>query len=154
MKVQDLFEGTWVIKNKDGKEKRFKDDTSPEAKAWASSSSPVKTKVAAYSQKYWDRKKDESESYSDVFPSTKIDPQSKDIEGMPGFSHNVDDLHVQKRSTAEFNGVMCATADIRVVMAFDKDDDMGLDEPTSDAVYIRVRRDEKKPKTLVFVKYL
>lgn len=36
MKVNDLFEA-WVIKNKDGKEKRFKNDDSPEALAWKNS---------------------------------------------------------------------------------------------------------------------
>lgn len=39
MKVEQLLEGVWVIKNKDGQEKRFKVKDSPEAKAWAASSS-------------------------------------------------------------------------------------------------------------------
>lgn len=38
MKLSDiLFEGMWVIKSKDGVEKRFKDDKSEAAQAWANS---------------------------------------------------------------------------------------------------------------------
>jgi hypothetical protein len=43
MKLRPLLEGMWVIKNIDGKEKRFKDDRSEAAIAWAQSRSP-KTK--------------------------------------------------------------------------------------------------------------
>ena len=54
MKLQQLLEGMWIVKNRDGKEKRFKDDNSPEARAWAASSSPVKKRKAAkYSDDWW-----------------------------------------------------------------------------------------------------
>lgn len=42
MKLQPLLEGMWVIKNLDGKEKRFKNDQSPEAIAWKNSRNPEK----------------------------------------------------------------------------------------------------------------
>lgn len=43
MKIAELLtEGTWIIKNKDGKEKRFRDANSAEAKAWKDSSTPTR----------------------------------------------------------------------------------------------------------------
>src|SRR5574343_136891 len=37
MKLQPLLEGKWIVKNLDGKEKRFSDYDSPEAQAWRTS---------------------------------------------------------------------------------------------------------------------
>lgn len=52
MKIQELFEGSFVVKNKDGKEKRFKDADSVEAKAFKVSSTK-KASPEKYSKQWW-----------------------------------------------------------------------------------------------------
>jgi hypothetical protein len=54
MKLQNLLEGMWVIKNLDGKEKRFKDDQSASAIEWKNSHTPkTQRQLDAEREKYW-----------------------------------------------------------------------------------------------------
>ncbi len=146
--------GMWIIKNKDGKERRFKDDESPEAIAWKNSSSPKKApKVALYSKEYWEAKEDAG---ADLLPWTKIrdDYAATDkIEQIvkDQFGDITYDWTIGKMSEKLRDGVPCATADIRVMYEIKPEDDLGVDEPTSDAQGIIVGRNPKNPKKIDFL---
>lgn len=150
MKISELLtEGKWVIKNKDGKEKRFKDDKSEAAIAWKNSSNPVKAKKPAkYSEEWW-RDQD-----ADTMPWDKIN----DLDGIDGiikdhFGSIQTDMDMMGPYRTEVNGVPVAGRKVRVMFRITPDDDMGVDEPTEDAQWIKVRRDVKNPEKLVFDGY-
>lgn len=157
--------GMWVIKNKDGVEKRFKDDESPEAKAWKASSKPKKASPVPkekYSQEWWDYQEDK-DPYSDkVYPGTKIDRDELTFDKLAdafkdaGYEErNVDDYHIQRATEKTIKGVRCAAYSLRVVYVYTKEDDIGVegDEPVSDSQVIYVARDSKNPKKFVFAGY-
>lgn len=163
-----MTEGAYVVKSKDGVEKRFKSADSAEAKAWAASTQkkPAKVKAEKYSQAWWDDKYlDNKSGYMagthSVFPSTKIDElevgdQFDKIAKQEGLGR-VEDWTVGGRGTSEVDGVRVATISIRMMFSFGKEDDLGLDvegdERVSDTQYITLRRDTKNPKKLVFAGY-
>jgi len=160
MKVSELFEGMYVVKNKDGKEKRFKTAESPEAKAWKESSSPSKVQLTAYSQAWWE-KKDETATSSLILPWDKIDSddvseQFDRIAKEHGFGR-IEDWYVQGRGEVKVDDVHSATVKVRMVFSFGKEDDLGLDikgdERVSDSQYVKLRRDTTNPKKLVFAGY-
>ena len=150
MKISELLtEGVWVIKNKDGKEKRFKDDKSEAAIAWKNSSSPVKAKKPSkYSEEWW-RDQD-----AGTLPWDKI----TDLDGIDyiikdHFGSIQTDIDMMGPYRTEVNGVPVAGRKVRVMFRITPDDDMGVDEPTEDAQWIKVRRDVKNPEKLVFDGY-
>ena len=51
------------------------------------------------------------------------------------------------------DGTSCATRIVRIMFEYGPDDDMGVDEPTSDTQSIVVARNPKKPNQLDFIKY-
>jgi len=156
-----VSEGMFVVKNKDGKEKRFKDDNSAEAKAWKQSSTKKSSvKLAAYSQAYWEYKEQNATS-SIVLPWDKIDPteigdQFDRISAEQGFGR-MDDFTVLGQSFGEVDGVKVRKVKVRMVFSFGKEDDLGLDvkndERISDVQTITLRRDTINPKKLVFAGY-
>lgn len=157
MKIAELLtEGMYIVKSKDGVEKRFKDADSAEAKAWKESTAK-KTKVAVYSQKYWEGKDDGER----IVPWTKITvdeiaDQFDAIASDQGFGR-IDDWTKQKNGETKVEGVDVATVGVRMAFSFGKEDDMGLDvegdERISDSQYIQLRRDVKDPRKLVFAGY-
>lgn len=168
MKVNDLFEA-WVIKNKDGKEKRFKNADSPEALAWKNSSSPKKEKktLEKYSDAWWDEK-NWTGDYTGVMPDKKI----TDLDLSAGklaaalkdeMTSEINDYHVMSGGTMKIGNTTVATARVRVTYEFDMKD-MGYDDETIansgnedgrglESVYVKVRRDPKKPENIVFAGY-
>lgn len=159
MKLHQILEGSYVIKNKDGKERRFKDDRDPAAVAWASSSSAKKS-AEKYTAAWWDEKawKDSLSATSTIYPWSKIKDdeitaQSGSIFDRAGFV-NVDDWNIVRHGTEGVDGIGTAAATIRVSYSLGPEDDMGVTDRVSDSGYIRVRRDTKNPKVLVFVGYV
>lgn len=63
MKVQDLIAEAWVLKNLDGKTKRFKNDQSSEAREWVKSKNPEKQETEKQREKRYEKedRKDEAE---------------------------------------------------------------------------------------------
>ena len=169
MKVNDLFEA-WVIKNKDGKEKRFKDANSPDAVAWKNSSSPKKApkaKLEKYSDAWWDEK-NWTGDYDGVMPDKKI----TDLDLSYGVlakilkdesSNELNDFHVTSSGTMKVGNTTVATARVRVTYEFDMKD-MGYDDETIsksgnqdgrglESIYVKVRRDHQKPEKIIFAGY-
>lgn len=162
MKIAELLnEGMYVVKSKDGVEKRFKDANSAEAKAWKDSTQKkTVTKFPKYGKVYWSRKADDY-NYDGKLPWSKIDSmevgdQFEKIAKEQGFGR-VEDFHVTKRDEMNVDGVTVATVSVRMVFSFGKEDDLGLDvegdERVSDSQYIKLRRDTKHPEKLVFAGY-
>lgn len=167
MKITELFseailvEGSWVVKNKDGQEKRFKDVNSPEAKAWATSSSKKPEKLEKFSDAWWDEQHF-SGKHTGPLPDDKIvaGPEgimSEDIEKMDAAGiDKVEDFTISRRGTMMVGKTTCATADLRVLVSYDAKE-MGVEhdqERIEDAVNIKVRRDEKDPKKFIFVSFI
>jgi hypothetical protein len=158
--------GMWVIKNKDGVEKRFKDDESPEAKAWKSSNSakrPSAVPKEKFSKEWWQYQEDNDKTFEKIMPWTKIDKYDLDsaslkdaFESAGWKEKNVDDWSVIGRGTEiNIKGVPCAAVEIRVVYVFTKDDDMGIegDEPVSDSGTFFAARSPKDPKKYIFARH-
>lgn len=159
MKFSELInEGNWLIKNKDGLQKRFKDAKSQAALDWKNSSSPKKPeKPKTYSQQWWDDKEAAAGYSTDgVYPGDKIDRNDVDdglvqklIKSSMTISHsNVTDWHFGRTSTVERDGVDCASIDVNVSLLFTKDDDLGLDNDVEEMDSITIARDPKNPKKL------
>lgn len=162
MKIKELLnEGSFIIKNKDGKEKRFKDAKSQEAADWKNSSSPVKKPIEKYTQEWWERKEDAVGRYTDVlYPWTTIEDREIDddlvrklLKGSFTISaENVTDWHTGRASTKKREGVDCAAIEVNVFLHFTKEDDIGLDDEDEDGVEetdsITIARDPKNPKKL------
>jgi hypothetical protein len=158
--------GSWVIKNKDGVEKRFKDDESPEAKAWKNSNSakrPSPVPKEKFSKEWWQYQEDNDKTFEKIMPWTKIDKYDLDsaslkdaFESAGWKEKNVDDWSVIGRGTEiNIKGVPCAAVEIRVVYVFTKDDDMGIegDEPVSDSGTFFAARSPKDPKKYIFARH-
>lgn len=155
MKIEELLhEGMWVIKNKDGKEKRFKDDKSSAALAWKDSSSPKrpsKKKAEKYTYDWW------MDSDADVLPWDKIedvDNLYKYIKGGTGVIREPDDWTFGGSYRDEVDGVPVAGRKIRLMYLITKDDDLGIDDNDGEGVEhsetIGIVRDVKNPKKFVF----
>lgn len=147
-KTVDLLEGMWVIKSMDGVEKRFKDKNSPAAKEWERSIKKKPAKAPKYSQEWW---------YSqdvDVYPWDKINAYDDNDEiqriATAQFGKAMDDWSLGKAYYREVDGVETAHAEVRVSYTYGPEDDMGSEEQVSDSERIKIRRDVKKPETLVF----
>jgi hypothetical protein len=144
----------WVIKNKDGQEKRFKDDESPEAVAWKNSSSPKKApKVALYSKEYWEKKEDDG---AEILPWTRIKGDEAAVDKIENivkdqFGNITYDWTLQGYGERDRDGVPCAITKVRVSYEIKPEDDLGVDKPTSDAQAIYVGRNPKNPKKLDFL---
>lgn len=162
--LKQIDEGMWVVKSKDGVEKRFKDVDSPEAKAWKESTAKKPTAPKEkFTAEWWDHKAQKDQqggNFDGIYPWTKIDRHlldAKDIEAAvkdAGFNmKNVDDFNVTGKADKKIDGVDCAGVKIRVAYSFDKDDDMGVDGPVSDAQSIIVVRSPKNPAKLIFAGY-
>lgn len=160
MQLKDIvLEGAFVVKNKDGVEKRFKNADSAAAKAWKETSKPKKEKLEKYSAEWWMDKHFDGEltpgtpikldSGDESFTSDKFDAMAKDM----GFGE-IEDYTAQGGGLISVHGVPTATLKIRLLISYSPEDDLGLDEPTTDSQNILIRRDTKNPKKFVFVKYL
>ena len=149
--LKQLDEGMFVVKNLDGVEKRFKDDTSPEAKAWAKTKSEKTKSSIKFSDAWWE------EQDLDVTPKTQIVDASDEIDSIVkdhfGGKHITTDWTLGSKGTIEVEGTTCATRVIRVMYEHKPESDLGHDEPVSDSQNIVVRRDRKNPNKIVFVKY-
>lgn len=160
-----INEGMYVVKSKDGVEKRFKDDDSAEAKAWRQK---IAKKAVAPKEKFtaewWDYKAEKDHqggNFDGVYPWSKIDRYSLDVEALSdvfddaGFNpKHVDDFSVIGKADKKINGVDCAGVKIRVSYSFDKEDDMGVDSFISDAQNIIAVRDPKNPAKYIFAGYV
>jgi len=150
LKEIKIFEGAFVIKNKDGKEKRFRDANSAEAKAWAQSES--KKKAAKYSQEWW------NEQDVNVHPLTKItvDDNGQVDRILKDQGHEADDWTFAGHYTKKVDGVMVAGRIVRAGWIFTKDDDMGHAEGSDSVEHYQnfgIVRDVKNPKKFVFDGY-
>jgi hypothetical protein len=165
MKINELLnEGMWVVKNKDGQEKRFKDSNSPDARAWVASSSkkPEKMeKMEKYSDAWWDDLH-WTGKHEGPMPDSKIVAgpagiMSEDIEKMDEAGIDaVEDFTITRNGRMMFGKTTCATADIRVLVSYDAKE-MGVEhdqERIEESVYIRVRRNEEDPRKFVFVSFV
>lgn len=155
MKFADLLnEGMFVIKNKDGVEKRFKSADSAEAKAWKDSSTK-KVKVAVYSKKYWEDKEDADPDR--VVPWTKIDAYDSNNEithiAKSEAGGTLEDWTIGRRYEKVVDGVPCAGIVVHMLISYSKDDDLGLESDVEETQNIGIRRDVKNPKKLVFDGY-
>lgn len=161
---EGLNEGRYVIKNQDGKEKRFKDHTSPEAVAWKASSSPKKStvKLAVYSDAYWAKKEDDAHDKDDYDFVTPWKPIKNDyaatdkinsvVEGQ--FNTDKIDWTLGRASEIKREGTTCAAIVVRVMYEYGPEDDMGVDEPVQDAQNILIARNPKKPTQIDFVQFV
>lgn len=144
-----------VIKNKDGKEKRFPSDKadSPEALAWKNSSSAKAPKLAVYSDAYWEKKELDSMDHSFKTPWTPIGPDDTDeINRIVATQFNMEttDWTLLKKGEVKRDGTSCATRVIRVSYEAGPGDDMGLTNTVQDVQNITVARNPKNPKKLDF----
>ena len=160
-----LSEGTFVIKSKDGVEKRFKNADSTEALDWKETVAKKKAApVEKYTNEWWYKRQMASDDFRGVIiPAAKIDLgvsngdlKIEDLEKMGeqlGFA-NVDDYHLVRHGYMNVDGYRgVATATIRVVAVYEPEDDIGVDETTSETYTVIVRRDVKDPKKFVFVRF-
>ena len=162
-----LLEGGYVLYNRSGQRKTFKDTGSPAARAFQSSESTAKPATVPspkFSQEWWD-KRQYSGKYSGPFPDTRFGENEFDYEKLKfpfsqaGFQEdNVDDWSVTKHVFTEIDGVRCAGVIIRVAYSFGAEDDMGLDlkdgKRLEDIQSLSAYRSPTAPATLVFGKYV
>lgn len=142
-----LTEGIFVVKNKDGKGKRFKDANSAEARAWRDSSSK---KTVKYSQEWWDNQD------VDVRPDDKItmddDGQVQRI--LRSEIHRApDDWTFGKHYAKNVDGVNVAGRVVRAGWMITKDDDLGGKDDVEHYDNFGIVRDVKNPKKFVFDGY-
>ena len=148
-----IHEGVFVVKNKDGKEKRFKDANSAEARAWKQSESPKKApKAAKYSQEWW------HDQDVDVYPDDKIthddSGQIDKIVTKEMGSPKPEDWTFGRHYSKNVNGVTVAGRVVRAGWMITKDDDLGTgDEPVEHYENFGVVRDVKDPSKFVFDGY-
>jgi hypothetical protein len=169
MKIQELLsEGMYVVKSKDGVEKRFKKSDSPEAKDWAASTQKKAT-LAKYSQAWWKDKEDKAKwKWNDadaVYPWTEIDDDelNSSMVSKATFSgdQKINDYHIQKEYSTTVDGVKCATVDVFAQVVHNVHD-LGYDDETikgmdldnedgdvMDGETVTFHRDPKNPKKLV-----
>ena len=147
-----LVEGAFVVKNKDGKEKRFKDVNSADARAWKDSSAKkvVTKKVVKYSQEWWE------DQDADLRPDDKI---SMDDDGQVDrilraeMHRAADDWTFGKHYTKNVNGVVVAGRVVRAGWMITKDDDLGVEDQVEHYENFGIVRDVKNPKKFVFDGY-
>lgn len=143
-----LFEGAFVVLSRDGVEKRFKDDKSPAAKAWAETvvrkpKAEPKMTMPKIDMKL---KPIDRENQRDI---DEIDKIVKDqMKGVKEY-----DWSLRKNTVVDRDGVKCAAATVRIAYEITPEDDMGVEEVTEDSVTIVVARNPKKPSKLEFVRY-
>lgn len=149
--TQPIRAGHWVLKNLDGEEERFKDRYSPAALAWQKSHSKPK-KAPKGTQAYWDQ-----QPFGTLTPATGITDDDQALyKQMLTFlgkkSKNVTDYTVYRRPPETKEGIRVATAEVRAVLYYSKQEmmDLGGDDDTSDGVWLDVHRDPKDPKKFVF----
>lgn len=145
-----IHEGAFVVKNRDGKEKRFKDANSDEARAWQQSESPKK--AVKYNQEWWNNQD------VDVHPLTKIthDDDGQVARILKDEGPEADDWTFAGHYTKKVDGVMVAGRIVRVGWIFTKDDDMGHAEGDDSVEHYQnfgIVRDVKNPKKFVFDGY-
>ena len=159
---KEMNEGMYVVKSKDGIEKRFKDADSVDAKAWKEKTAKkTNVKLAVYSDAYWEKKEldaDGADNRDFTTPWTKIGEQGDDsdqIERIVKDHHGAGktDWTFGKSNEMKRDGTSCATRVVRIMFEYGPDDDMGVDEPTSDTQSIVVARNPKKPNQLDFINY-
>lgn len=161
LKEETLAEGKFVIKSKDGVEKRFASADSAEAKAWKDSTAKKPTaKVAAYSDLYWERKELDSKDHYFVAPWTRIGNGADDSDAIEKLvnSHHGDagttDWTIGRKGEMKRDGTSCATAEINIMFEYGPEDDVGVDDVVSDTETILIARNPQKPKQLDFIKFL
>ena len=147
----NLNEGMWVIKNKDGKEKRFKDDKSQAAIDWKNSSTPKKPrpeKAKKYSYEWWDDQ-DGTKPWDKI---EYVDDLYRWIKGGIGVIREPDDWTFGGRYEKEVDGVPVAGRKIRLMYMITKDDDLGVEdgEEVEHSETIGIVRDVKNPEKFVF----
>jgi hypothetical protein len=151
MKINELLLTEWkaVVKNKDGKEKRFSSHDSPDAIAWKNSSSPVKAKKPGkYSEEWWDQQDVDTLPWDKITDLDGIEPILKDH-----FGSIQTDPEMLGSYSKTVDGVPVAGRKVRVMFRVTPEDDMGVDEPVEDSQMIKVVRDVKNPTKLVFDGY-
>lgn len=147
MKFIQLYEGAYVIKNKDGKEKRFKDSNSSEAKAWKDSSTLKRSplpKAERFSADWWidkegDRPWDRIEDGEDVNKILK-----KEMGKEPG------DWTFGRHYMKMVDGVNVAGRIVKATFVYGPNDDMGVEQEVENTENYGVIRDVKNPKKLIF----
>lgn len=183
MKVLDLFEGAWVVKNLDGVEKRFKDDKSEAAKQWRMTRSKKKA-APKFTQTWWKQKEDRDYYGDSLYPWTPIDDEEVTMDFLvkqADFTKDgVDHWRITKRETKQLTNQSLrkmidsssdvgkaliaklekredlpevAVAIVRVAVHYTADDDLGHDSDVEESQSIRVTRDPENPKKLVFGGY-
>lgn len=122
MKVFQLLEGMWVIKNKDGAEKRFKDKDSQAAKDWKESNSKKKAAdFPKYSTEWWEQSKASVVPWDPIRMGTSrgdlshdmVKKAVRDTFGRVIFDFT-DNTHKTGRTIVD--GVRCATITVPVMV--------------------------------------
>jgi hypothetical protein len=154
IKESKVSEGAFVIKNQDGKEKRFKDTKSDEAKAWASSATPKKRSAEKYTQEWWKAKElrdhDALVPWSPITESDVYPQLEKFVKSNWGATQYDLSSMMGAPSQKLVDGVKCTTRYIRVMVIHFVDHHLGLESDTEESYRIEVSRDPRNPKKLNF----
>ena len=160
-----IAEGAFVIKSKDGVQKRFKNADSPEAIEWKNKvARPPKVKAERFTDEWWHK------SASIVIPRSRIGQYDLFHGGLEKqlkdhfVSSAINDFYIVDRGFTNRDGTTCATAIVRVVYEFDMKD-MGYDDKTIaqsgnenglglESVTIKVARNRENPKKIDFLAYI
>lgn len=157
---KEMNEGMFVVKSKDGIEKRFRDADSDEARAWKEKTAK-NIKLAVYSDAYWESKDDGErlmpwDTIATAWDDSGTSSSTGQIERLVKDQHGAGktDWTLGKSGEEKRDGTTCATRQVRIMFEYGPDDDMGVDELTSDTQVILIARNPKKPSQIDFVKYL
>ena len=146
-----MLEGKWLIKNKDGKEKKFPNPNSDDAIAWQNSYTLPSASKTRRDAERAARIADHSAACTRTITSDDLIDIGDVLRDE--FS-NIGDVSISRnRGTTNIDGVEVASAVLRVFVQYSSDDDLGLDHDVEDIVHVKVARDPKQPSKLVFIGY-
>ena len=161
LKESVIAEGTFVVKNLDGKEKRFKDENSNEAKEWAKSSSPKKA-TKKYSQDWWSDKIDAASANAHMVTPWSgymrfTDPEAIDkiVKAEFKSATNTDWTiagNYNDGGSARYNKKIgdCPVTALKIRVSFTRNSE---DNTVADSQVIGVYRDVKDPTKWIFDKF-
>jgi hypothetical protein len=164
LKRAQLDEGTWVVKNKDGKEKRFKDTDSPEALAWKNSSAAPKKKAEKYSDEWWEAQR-ATGKHDGKMPYTAIDQAELEFGVLADLvnpkGYEINDFYITSKGDMMIDGTTVAVATVRMTYEYDMKElgytDADIERSGAqdgrglESMYLKVRRDRANPNKIVLV---
>lgn len=152
MRFTDILkEAMWVIKSKDGVEKRFKNDTSPEAIAWKDTvaKKPAKAKIVKYSNEWWVEREDDVsylpwDKITDTEPNDAIEADVGGSFVPTGYQH-----WSRVRSGEErIDGTFVSFTVVSLFVTYGPEDDLGVTHEVEDSVLVKISRDRTNPENV------